>query len=63
MRIDPLAESGDKLCEEPSVHVPGHLVKHKPVANAAVEDVVLDVPGITRLLEVTVHLPFYQQKS
>ena len=63
MQIDSLAEDGDEVRKEPPVHVPGHLVEDKPVPDAAVEDVVLDVPEVGIRFEVPVHLGFHQKVS
>ena len=60
--VDPLAEDGEELGKEPSVHVPGHLVEDEPVADAAVEDVVLDVSRVRGLLEISTNLHFQQEK-
>ena len=54
--VDPLAEDGEELGKESPVHVPGHLVEDEPVADAAVEDVVLDVIGVVGTLEITTSL-------
>ena len=60
--VDPLAEDGEELDKESFVHVPGHLVEDKPVADAAVKDVVLDVIGAVGALEITTSLHFNEKE-
>ena len=63
IRIDLDREQRQELGEEPLVHLLVHLIQDKPVSDAAVENVVLDVLGVSVTAEEPVHLNLHQKIS
>ena len=59
--VDPLAEDGEELGKESSVHVPGHLVENQPVSLGTTPDEVMNVAVILILAEVSPHFPLDQK--
>ena len=55
VRVDLEAEESEELREESLVHVLAHLVEDEPVPDAAVGDVVLDVPHVLVLAQIPSH--------
>ena len=50
--VDLEAEESEELREESLVHVLAHLVEDEPVPDAAVGDIVLDVPDVLVLAQI-----------
>ena len=61
VRVDLDGQQGQELGEESLVHLLVHLIQHKPVSDAAVEDIMLDVLGMTVAAQEAVHLDLHQE--